>query len=65
MHLLSHAEADLVTKTKAAIAAMNDLVIHLTSHPDVLPDRVRGRIVYADYMLNSAEDYFINDDDDY
>lgn len=62
MLALTHDEAMTVVKTKAAIAAMNDLVIHLVDHPNILPEAVKVRILEADYLLNSAEDYFINDD---
>jgi hypothetical protein len=59
---LTHDEAVLVVKTKAAIGAMNDLVVFLLNHPDLLPAGVQSHIVRADYLLNSAEDQFINDD---
>lgn len=64
MIALTHTEAVTVVKVKAAIAAMSDLVLHLNQYGDDtgLVGAVRARIVEADYLLNSAEDYHINDD---
>lgn len=59
---LSHAEAETVCRLKAAIGAMNALVIHLNAHPDTVPATVKSRVVEADFMLNTAEDHIINDD---
>lgn len=56
---ITHDEAQTVVLTKAAIAAMGALVMHLVAHPETLPENVRKRIVEADYMLNSSEDCFI------
>lgn len=61
---LTHTEAMTVVKMKAAIAAANDLVIHLNRHSGehgLSPGTVE-RIVEADFILNTAEDDFINDD---
>lgn len=62
MIALTHNEAMTVVHTKAAIAAMSTLVMHLVAHPETLPEPVRQRIIVADYMLNSSEDCYINDD---
>jgi hypothetical protein len=59
---LTHDEAVTVVHLKEAIRAMNNLVIHLNRHQDIMPAVVRQRIIEADYMLNSAEDHIINDD---
>lgn len=60
--LISHDEATLVCLTKAAIKAMSDLVIFTNEHSDLLPLHVNARIIEADYLLNSAEDRYINDE---
>lgn len=62
MQTITHDEAVLVCLTKEAIEASGALVIFLIKHPDVLPHTVRDRIFEADHMLNSSEDYYINDD---
>lgn len=59
MPVVTHEEAQMIGYTKAAISAMNTLVMYVTSHPWMLPDGVRERIIEADYLLNSSEDYYI------
>lgn len=61
MEVLTHDEAQLVCYTKEAIRAMGNLVLFLNRRRSLLPTVVYDRIVEADYLLNSAEDYYIND----
>lgn len=37
-----------------AIAACNNLIIHLNTHPDTFPAGIRQAMIEADWMLNSA-----------
>jgi hypothetical protein len=60
---ITHTEAQLVVLTKAAIGAMNDLILYLNDHPELLPVPIRRRIIEADYLLNSSEDYYIVHED--
>lgn len=59
---LTHTEAETVVRMKAAIAAVNDLVIHTRRAGTGLAKITIDKILEADYLLNAAEDDFINDD---
>ena len=61
---LTHDEAQTVVLMKEAIGAMNALILHINRRRTGtgLSDITIARIIEADFMLNAAEDDFINDE---
>lgn len=53
---MSAMDTEARTILRNAVGAMNSLIVHLNAHPETFPAATRGRMVEADYLLNSAAD---------
>ena len=60
--MITHNEATLVALTKAAIEAVNNLVMFAKDHQGLISDGAFQTLVEADYLLNSFEDTFVSDE---
>lgn len=61
---LTHTEAQAVVLLQDAIRACNALVIFTKQHHNIFPEPMVKQIIEGDFLINTAQDYVVNDDPD-